>query len=174
MSQIAERVRQDIITAIKTDQLVLPTLPEVALKVREVADDPNSDIDGVIRLTDSQVVQAEMAVDGQKYKVVVFNNNEKGGLKLSSGGFSKLTDSMYFWVGPEGTKGEDTLVKLNDYGLDGRCNDAFIPAKLSGVGKDIVYSNWSYSRRGLEHTGRVQALYDKTLDTLIKFYEKPK
>jgi len=44
MSQLVEKVRQEIISAIKNDQLVLPTLPEVALQVREVADDPNSDI----------------------------------------------------------------------------------------------------------------------------------
>lgn len=45
MNSITEKVRQEIITAIQRDQLVLPTLPEVALKVREVADDPNADIE---------------------------------------------------------------------------------------------------------------------------------
>lgn len=44
MSSIVDQVRQDIIQAIKTDQLVLPTLPEVALKVREVAEDPDASI----------------------------------------------------------------------------------------------------------------------------------
>jgi HD-like signal output (HDOD) protein len=48
MSQITDRVRQDIITAIKNDQLVLPTLPEVAIKVREVADDPKADIEKLV------------------------------------------------------------------------------------------------------------------------------
>ena len=48
MSQVVEKVRIEIISAIKNDQLVLPTLPEVALKVREVADDPNADIDKLV------------------------------------------------------------------------------------------------------------------------------
>lgn len=45
MSDVVEQVRKDIITAIKSDQLVLPTLPEVALRVREVAEDPDASID---------------------------------------------------------------------------------------------------------------------------------
>ncbi len=48
MSQVVEKVRQEIIGAIKNDQLVLPTLPEVALRIREVADDPNADIDKLV------------------------------------------------------------------------------------------------------------------------------
>lgn len=44
MSQIAEKVRNDILKALEHDKLVLPTLPEVALRVREVADNPNSDL----------------------------------------------------------------------------------------------------------------------------------
>jgi len=80
MSQIAERVRQDIITAIKTDRLVLPTLPEVALKVREVADDPNADIDKltlviggdaalsarIIRVANSPLLRASRAIEDLK------------------------------------------------------------------------------------------------------------
>ena len=41
MSQLAENVQQHLIRAIENDELVLPTLPEVALKVREAAEDPN-------------------------------------------------------------------------------------------------------------------------------------
>lgn len=80
MSQIVERVRQDIITAIKTDQLVLPTLPEVALRVREVADDPNSDIETlanviggdaalsarIIRVANSPLLRAARAIEDLK------------------------------------------------------------------------------------------------------------
>ena len=80
MSQIADRVRQDIITAIKNDQLVLPTLPEVALKVREVADDPNSDIEKlaavigndaalsarIIRVANSPLLRASRAIEDLK------------------------------------------------------------------------------------------------------------
>ncbi len=80
MSQIAERVRQDIIHAIKNDQLVLPTLPEVALKVREVADDPNADIEKlvavigndaalsarIIRVANSPLLRASRAIEDLK------------------------------------------------------------------------------------------------------------
>jgi len=44
MSNIIEKVRKDIIDAIDNDRLLLPTLPEVALRVREVAEDPNATI----------------------------------------------------------------------------------------------------------------------------------
>ena len=80
MSQIADRVRQDIITAIKNDQLVLPTLPEVALKVREVADDPKADIEKlagvigndaalsarIIRVANSPLLRASRAIEDLK------------------------------------------------------------------------------------------------------------
>ena len=41
MSKLADKVQQELIQAIDNDDLVLPTLPEVALKVREAAEDPN-------------------------------------------------------------------------------------------------------------------------------------
>ena len=41
MSKLAEKVQQELIHAIENDELVLPTLPEVALKVREAAEDPD-------------------------------------------------------------------------------------------------------------------------------------
>ena len=80
MSQITERVRQDIMTAIKNDQLVLPTLPEVAIKVREVADDPNADIEKltavigndaalsarIIRVANSPLLRASRVIDDLK------------------------------------------------------------------------------------------------------------
>lgn len=77
MNPIAEKVRQEIITAINNDQLVLPTLPEVALKVREVADDPDTDIDKlgsvigndaalsarIIRVANSPLLRASRAIE---------------------------------------------------------------------------------------------------------------
>lgn len=77
MSQIVEKVREEIITAIKNDQLVLPTLPEVALKVREAADDPDTDIDTltfviggdaalsarIIRVANSPLLRASRAIE---------------------------------------------------------------------------------------------------------------
>lgn len=44
MSGVVAKVSQEIVSAIKDDTLVLPTLPEVALRVRDVAEDPDSDL----------------------------------------------------------------------------------------------------------------------------------
>lgn len=44
MSEIIEQIRGEILDAIENDKLVLPTLPEVALQVRETASDPNVDV----------------------------------------------------------------------------------------------------------------------------------
>ena len=40
MSELAEKVQQDLVEAIDNDDLVLPTLPEVALQIRKAAEDP--------------------------------------------------------------------------------------------------------------------------------------
>jgi HD-like signal output (HDOD) protein len=77
MNPIAEKVRQEIITAIKKDQLVLPTLPEVALKVREATDDPEADIEKlasvigndaalsarIIRVANSPLLRSSRAIE---------------------------------------------------------------------------------------------------------------
>lgn len=44
MTDLAQRVQDELIQAIEKDQLVLPTLPEVALRVREAAEDPDVSI----------------------------------------------------------------------------------------------------------------------------------
>lgn len=44
MNQVVDTVRQEILEAIDSDRLVLPTLPEVALKVREIAEDSEASI----------------------------------------------------------------------------------------------------------------------------------
>lgn len=49
MSSTAEHVQQQLLNAIDKDQLTLPTLPEVALKVREVAEDPNVNLADLVR-----------------------------------------------------------------------------------------------------------------------------
>jgi len=41
---LVKQVKQEIIQALENDELVLPTLPEVALQVRDVAEDVNSSI----------------------------------------------------------------------------------------------------------------------------------
>ncbi|MFK7863571.1 MAG: HDOD domain-containing protein [Pseudohongiellaceae bacterium] len=44
MEVSAEEIKQALLLAIEKDQLVLPTLPEIALQVREAAADPDTDI----------------------------------------------------------------------------------------------------------------------------------
>ena len=44
MGDLIEQVSQEILEALDKDKLILPTLPEVALRVREVAEDPNADL----------------------------------------------------------------------------------------------------------------------------------
>ena len=65
MSKLAEKVQLDLTRAIDNDELVLPTLPEVALKVREAAEDPNV---GIPEL--SKVIGNDAALTARIIKVV--------------------------------------------------------------------------------------------------------
>ncbi|HLD65808.1 MAG TPA: HDOD domain-containing protein [Pseudomonas sp.] len=65
MSTLAEKVQRDLIKAIDNDDLVLPTLPEVALKVREAAEDPDISI-----LALSKVIGNDAALTARIIKVV--------------------------------------------------------------------------------------------------------
>lgn len=100
MSQIVEKVHQEIITAIKNDRLVLPTLPEVALKVREVADDPEADLDKlatvigndaaisarIVRVANSPLLRASRPIEDLKAAVtrlgVAYTSNIAIGLAM--------------------------------------------------------------------------------------------
>lgn len=64
MSDIAEKVLRAITESIKRDEMVLPTLPEVALRVRETAEDPNADVN---KLTN--VLQNDTALSARVIKV---------------------------------------------------------------------------------------------------------
>lgn len=44
MNDVVQQVRQELITAIQENRIVLPTLPEVALQVRDAAQDPDIDV----------------------------------------------------------------------------------------------------------------------------------
>ena len=48
MAELADKIKSDLLSAIENDSLVLPTLPEVALKVREIAEDPDSAINQLV------------------------------------------------------------------------------------------------------------------------------
>lgn len=50
MGHIFDQVRNEILLAIKNDKLVLPTLPEVALQVRDVAMDPDANMEKLSRV----------------------------------------------------------------------------------------------------------------------------
>jgi HD-like signal output (HDOD) protein len=65
MSKLADKVQYELIQAIENDELVLPTLPEVALKVREAAEDPDISIPAL-----SKVIGNDAALTARIIKVV--------------------------------------------------------------------------------------------------------
>jgi HD-like signal output (HDOD) protein len=65
MSKLAEKVQQDLVEAIDNDDLVLPTLPEVALRIREAAEDPEISVS-----TLSKVIGRDTALSARLIKVV--------------------------------------------------------------------------------------------------------
>ena len=50
MEQLVQEVRAELIDAIRNNRIVLPTLPEVALKVREAVEDPRTDAAGISKV----------------------------------------------------------------------------------------------------------------------------
>lgn len=64
MSEQIEQIRAEILQAIDSDQLVLPTLPEVALRIREKAADLDVDVN-----TLSRVIQDDTAMTARIIKV---------------------------------------------------------------------------------------------------------
>ena len=65
MSTLADKVQQALTQAIENDELVLPTLPEVALRVREAAEDPDVSIP-----TLAKVICNDTALTARIIKVV--------------------------------------------------------------------------------------------------------
>lgn len=64
MSNLAQQVKDDIVSQIKNDELVLPTLPEIALQVREVAEDVNATIQDL-----TQIIARDPALTARIIKV---------------------------------------------------------------------------------------------------------
>ncbi len=64
MSKLLETVETEIVAAIESDKLVLPTLPEVALRIREVAQDDNSSVADL-----SRVIASDAAISARIIKV---------------------------------------------------------------------------------------------------------
>lgn len=65
MTNLVERVLNDITLAIQKDSLVLPTLPEVALRVREAANNPDIDISSL-----AKIIATDAALTARIIKVV--------------------------------------------------------------------------------------------------------
>lgn len=61
---LALKIQNDILSAIENDSIVLPTLPEIALNVREVTEDPNSGIMDLI-----EVINKDAALSARILKV---------------------------------------------------------------------------------------------------------
>jgi HD-like signal output (HDOD) protein len=83
MSDIIQQIKAQIINAIETNQLVLPTLPEVALQVREAANDEHINIKKlsdvitndaaltarIIKVTNSPLLRARQPIEDLKMAV---------------------------------------------------------------------------------------------------------
>ena len=65
MSELADKVQQDLVTAISNDDLVLPTLPEVALQIRKAAEDPEISVSAL-----SKVIGRDTALSARLIKIV--------------------------------------------------------------------------------------------------------
>ncbi len=64
MSETIEQISNELLHALENDQLVLPTLPEVALKVREVSSNPEVDV-----ATLARVIENDPAISARIIKV---------------------------------------------------------------------------------------------------------
>lgn len=64
MTALVDQVKAEIKDALNKDQLTLPTLPEVALKVREIAEDPNAFITDL-----TQVISQDAALAARIIRV---------------------------------------------------------------------------------------------------------
>lgn len=64
MADLVDNISKEIIAAIKSDSLVLPTLPEVALRVRDEASDPESSLDSI-----GKIISSDPALSARIIKV---------------------------------------------------------------------------------------------------------
>jgi HD-like signal output (HDOD) protein len=64
MTSIAETIKTDLIAAIENDKLILPTLPEAALRVREIAESEDSAINDLV-----SVISTDTALSARLIRV---------------------------------------------------------------------------------------------------------
>lgn len=62
--EIVNRIKEEIAEAIKKDELILPTLPEIALQVRDIAEDVKASIDDL-----TSVIARDAALSARMIKV---------------------------------------------------------------------------------------------------------
>lgn len=64
MANLLETVAKELIEAIRNDTIVLPTLPEVSLRVRDVAEDPDTSVADL-----AKIIAQDAALSGRVIKV---------------------------------------------------------------------------------------------------------
>ncbi len=64
MSNLAEKIKNEVTTAVDNDELELPTLPEVALRIRDAAEDADVSAQGLAR-----VISEDAGLAGRMIKV---------------------------------------------------------------------------------------------------------
>lgn len=64
MSEIGDKIKQDILKAIENDTIVLPTLPEIALDVKRITEDENSGLFDLV-----EVINKDTALSARLLKV---------------------------------------------------------------------------------------------------------
>ena len=62
MADLVQSVREKIIELIEADQLTLPTLPEVALKVKDIAEDAESTIEQIVKVVGQDAALAARVI----------------------------------------------------------------------------------------------------------------
>src|SRR5690606_15666937 len=65
MSQLIDRIEEELVQAIDDDALILPTLPEVAIRVRDAAENPDIGTQAL-----SRVISNDAALAARLIKVV--------------------------------------------------------------------------------------------------------
>jgi len=58
MDPVIEQIREELTEAIRNNHIVLPTLPEVAIKVRDAAEDPDADAAAIARVVSNDAAMS--------------------------------------------------------------------------------------------------------------------
>src|SRR5450830_1408348 len=82
MNKLAEKVQQALIAAINNDDLVLPTLPEVALNIRQAAEDPEIDISHLSKVVNSPLLRATQEVTDLHTAITRLGTNYSSNLAI--------------------------------------------------------------------------------------------